>query len=142
MSTNSGIQSTNLQRILGNETINVFLVACKDETSETLVNILEVSTLIRFYIMNHWCKGWRGLEASWASWNACQNYLSIHECQSYYLHHHQWPKLLCGDFGKFQFLGSWHPRQIKVQWKESNIFVYKGWHQFSFSPVKFTFTFC
>ena len=32
----------NFQRILGNETINVFLVACKDETSQTLVNILEV----------------------------------------------------------------------------------------------------
>lgn len=50
ISSNSGIKSTNLQRILGNETMNVFLVACKDETSKTLVNILEVSSLIRFYI--------------------------------------------------------------------------------------------
>ena len=42
ISSNNGSQSTNFQRILGNETINVFLVACKDETSQTLVNILEV----------------------------------------------------------------------------------------------------
>ena len=41
ISSDSGIQSTNLQRILGNETMNVFLVACKDETSQTLVNILK-----------------------------------------------------------------------------------------------------
>ena len=60
-------QTQNIQRILKNETINVVLVACKDEASQTLVNIHEMLNFNSIQWIYHWCKGWRGLEASWAS---------------------------------------------------------------------------